>query len=140
MALKLCLAAKPAPILSHTVSLRQLRCKNPARRSVEPCTPPCAEAKGGIASKRSVRPPKCSVCPSPDLADALACTFGAEIATLPQLSDWVQPGQIISDWNPFSNESIRGEPLPEAQAMHHGRYYAPPEEGWEWPRLKSDFE
>jgi hypothetical protein len=77
--------------------------------------------------------------PSCDLADALACSFGAEIATLPALADWAQSGLVVSDWNPYSNEAIRGEPLPESRAMH-GRYYAPPEEGWEWPRLKSDFE
>jgi hypothetical protein len=69
--------------------------------------------------------------PSGDLADALACTFGAEIATLPALSDWAQPGRIISDWNPFSNEAIKGLPLPEERQAAHGRYYAPPEEGWE---------
>jgi hypothetical protein len=76
-------------------------------------------------------------CPSPDLADALACTFGAEIATLPALADWAQPGLVVSDYDPFSKEAFFGQPLPESRAMH-GRYYAPPEEGWEWPRLKSE--
>ena len=78
-------------------------------------------------------------CPSPDLPDALACTFGAEIATLPALSDWAQTGLVVSEWNPFSNEAILGQPLPESRVTH-GRYYAPPEEGWEWPRLKSEYE
>jgi hypothetical protein len=77
--------------------------------------------------------------PSPDVADALACTFGGEIATLPQLSEWVQPGQVVSEWNPFSNEAIRGDPLPESRVTH-GRYYAPPEEGWEYPRLRPEYE
>jgi hypothetical protein len=78
--------------------------------------------------------------PSGDLADALACTYGAEIATLPALSDWAQPGRIISDWNPFSNEAILGLPLPEERQATHGRYYAPPEEGWEWAKLRKEFE
>ena len=44
--------------------------------------------------------------PSPDLADALACTFGAEIATLPALADWVQPQGAISDYDPFSEAAM----------------------------------
>jgi hypothetical protein len=46
--------------------------------------------------------------PSPDLADALACTFGAEIATLPQLADWVQPQGAVSEYDPFSQAALEG--------------------------------
>jgi hypothetical protein len=47
---------------------------------------------------------------------------------------------VISDYNPFSNAAIMGDgPLPESRAMHQ-RFYAPPEEGWEWARLKPEFE
>ena len=45
---------------------------------------------------------------SPDMADALACTFGAEIATLPELADWVQPHGAISEYDPFSQAAIEG--------------------------------
>jgi hypothetical protein len=53
--------------------------------------------------------------PSPDHADALACTFGAEAALLPQLADWVQPQGAISEYDPFSTEAMRGDPYPEAK-------------------------
>ena len=69
--------------------------------------------------------------PSPDLADALACTFGAEIATLPALADWVQPEGAVSEYDPFSREAIRGEPYPEARQ----RYYA-----GGWSKLKPEYE
>lgn len=62
-------------------------------------------------------------CASPDCADALACTFGAEIATLPSLSAEFGGGQVISEWDPFSSAALEGRPLPEATA----RYSAP---GW----------
>jgi hypothetical protein len=69
--------------------------------------------------------------PSPDLADALACTFGGEIATLPALADWVQPQGAISDYDPFSDAAMAGRPYPEATQ----RFYA---EGW--ARLKPEYE
>jgi hypothetical protein len=53
--------------------------------------------------------------PSPDLGDALACTFGGEIATLPMSAPWAQPQQAISEYDPFSTEAMRGDPLPEAR-------------------------
>jgi hypothetical protein len=66
--------------------------------------------------------------PSPDLADALACTFGGEIATLPALADWVQPHGAISEYNPLSQAAMEGR---YADAAIGGRaaplYYAP---GW----------
>jgi hypothetical protein len=74
--------------------------------------------------------------PSPDLADALACTFGAEIATLPALSDWAQPGGVTSEYEPFSQAALEGR---YADAVIGGpRRYAPPEDGW--ARLKPEYE
>jgi hypothetical protein len=67
--------------------------------------------------------------PSPDLADALACTFGGEIAMLPALADWVQPHGIISEYDPFSEQAMRGDPYPEAK-----RYQPAPG----WPGLRFD--
>jgi hypothetical protein len=69
---------------------------------------------------------------SPDHADALACTFGAESATLPQLADWVVPQQIISEYDPYSDAAMRGQPYPEAEA----KYHAP---GWSRLRPKGEF-
>jgi hypothetical protein len=78
--------------------------------------------------------------PSPDLADALACTFGGEIATLPALSDWVQPQGAISEYDPFSRAAMEGR-YADAAVGGRPRYYAPPQDGWvEWPRLKPEYE
>ena len=40
--------------------------------------------------------------------DAFACTFGAEIATLPALSDWVQPHGAMSEYDPLVRPLWRG--------------------------------
>ena len=65
---------------------------------------------------------------SPDLADALACTFGAEIATLPALADFAQP-QVSSEYDPFSDRAMRGEPARQRPP--------PPQDEWAiWPGLK----
>jgi hypothetical protein len=53
--------------------------------------------------------------PSPDLADGLAITYGAEVATLPMLAPWVQPQGAVSEFDPFSDAAMRGEPYPEAK-------------------------
>jgi hypothetical protein len=68
--------------------------------------------------------------PSPDLADALACTFGAEIATLPMLADWVPGQSIVSEYDPFSDQAMRGEAYPETKQRHV------PAPGW--PRMKHE--
>jgi hypothetical protein len=70
--------------------------------------------------------------PSPDTADALACTFGAEIAMLPALDDWAQPKGAISDYDPFSRDAFEGRFDKAAHQLNpQARYYA---EGW--ARLK----
>src|SRR6516165_5209222 len=60
---------------------------------------------------------------SPDVADALCLTFAAPIFS--QMSELPGPGNhlVVSEWNPFSDESLQGRPLPEARR----RYTAP---GW----------
>jgi hypothetical protein len=61
--------------------------------------------------------------PSPDLADALAMTFAAEMATLLANADWARHAQCIMEYNPFDSELLRDQPvLPRPP-----RYY---EEGW----------
>jgi hypothetical protein len=72
--------------------------------------------------------------PSPDLADALACTYGGEIASLPALADWVQQQGAISEYDPYSDAAMRGDPLPES--TRRGRF-ADPETGYSF-RMKSD--
>jgi hypothetical protein len=69
--------------------------------------------------------------PSPDLADALACSFGGEIATLPALADWVETRGAVSEYNPFSEQAMRGDPFPEARP----RYTV---DGW--PGLRPEFD
>jgi hypothetical protein len=67
---------------------------------------------------------------SPDIADALACTFACEYATLP-VRDWEGRGDhlVRSEYNPFSDEWMRDD-----SGMHRvGRYYAPG-----WAKLRDD--
>jgi hypothetical protein len=60
---------------------------------------------------------------SPDISDALATTYACEAAMLPMLSDWVQPRGAVSEYDPYSEQAMRGLPLPETRP----KYYA---EGW----------
>ena len=72
--------------------------------------------------------------PSPDLADALACTFAAEIALLPALSDWAQSNAVVSEYEPFSDAAMAGR---YADAVTGGRRgYAPPDESWMGPKFE----
>jgi hypothetical protein len=55
--------------------------------------------------------------PSPDLADALACTYAGQISTLPRLeSDWGQ-SQVLHEYNPFDSSVMeamaQGRPMPQ---------------------------
>ena len=72
---------------------------------------------------------------SPDIADALCLTFAAPVFT--RLS-FAGPGDhlVQSDYDPFSPEALSGQPYPESTRP----YYAPAEDGWEWPRLKPEYE
>jgi hypothetical protein len=63
---------------------------------------------------------------SPDRGDALALTFGAMMSTLPALSTWAQGQQAVSEYNPYSDEAMRGDPLPEARR----RGFVDPESGY----------
>jgi hypothetical protein len=60
---------------------------------------------------------------SPDIADALAVTFAAEVSTLPT-SDWEGRGDhlVRHEYNPFAPETMNGNGI-----ACPGRYYA---EGW----------
>jgi hypothetical protein len=71
---------------------------------------------------------------SPDQADALALTF-SRIVFPRAYDDWAGTGgNVVSDYNPFSDAALAGRTLPEAKGA--GRY-AP---GWEWSRLKPEHE
>jgi hypothetical protein len=68
--------------------------------------------------------------PSPDWADALAVTFGAELATLPRLAPWVQGQNVVSEYEPFDREHLQ----PPAEA---GRAFVDSESGYAF-RMKSE--
>jgi hypothetical protein len=73
---------------------------------------------------------------SPDIADALACTFACEYATLP-VSGW-DTGRgdhlVRSEYNPFGDEWMHGGSMMQSAAELHGaRYYAPG-----WAKLRDD--
>jgi hypothetical protein len=68
---------------------------------------------------------------SPDIADALACTFACEYATLP-VSDWdMGRGDhlVRSEYNPFDDEHLKGTGF-----VPVGRVYAPG-----WAKLREDY-
>jgi hypothetical protein len=69
---------------------------------------------------------------SPDIADALALTFARPV--FPRAyDDFAGRGDhlVVSDYNPWSREAMKGLPLPEAA----GRYSAE-----SWARLKPEYE
>jgi hypothetical protein len=45
--------------------------------------------------------------PSPDQADALACTFAGQISTLPALAPWVQGKGAVHEYNPFDQAHMQ---------------------------------
>jgi hypothetical protein len=65
---------------------------------------------------------------SPDIADSLALTFSYPVWTA-MSSGLAGAGdhQVVSEWNPFSDEALAGRPLPEMKR----KYIAPG-----WPRLR----
>jgi hypothetical protein len=67
---------------------------------------------------------------SPDIGDALALTFARPV--FPRgYEDWSGGGNVVSEYNPMSDQSLHGQPLPESKRA--ARYYSPG-----WARLKSD--
>ena len=69
------------------------------------------------------------MCKAPDIADALACTFASEHATLPMPVGWGGQGDhlVVSEYDPFAPESVDGPPrMPP-------RYYEPG-----WARLREE--
>jgi hypothetical protein len=101
-------------LLRH--ALRYLCLPDNAELKEQLCSPQYSFAKGGDAillESKDLMRRRGAV--SPDLGDALACTYGAEIAMLPQLAPWVQGQGPISEYDPFSRESILGMPLPESR-------------------------
>jgi hypothetical protein len=74
--------------------------------------------------------------PSPDLADALAVTYGCEVGTLPGLAPWVQGRRIEHEYDPFKIEERDYNPL----AREAGRAgYVDGETGYEF-RLKREWD
>jgi hypothetical protein len=75
---------------------------------------------------------------SPDIADALCLTFAAPV--------WSQAmgelvgggdGKVVSEWDPFSEESILGRPLPESKRRYtEPGYRLKPQ--WEHPDFTGD--
>jgi hypothetical protein len=63
---------------------------------------------------------------SPDIADALACTFACEPATMPVAAWGTDRGDhlVETEWDPFAPERMRDD---VAASRRQPRYYAP---GW----------
>src|SRR5262249_32258492 len=66
---------------------------------------------------------------SPDIADALACTFASEHATLPVSADWGLRGDhlVRSEYDPFSDDWMRDRPRPAPRVYALG-----------WAQLRED--
>jgi hypothetical protein len=95
---------------------------NDAELKAQLCGPEYSENAQGIVLERK-EDMKARGLASPDIADSLALTFAAPVFS--QMSELPGPGNhlVVSEWNPFSDESLQGRPLPEARR----RYTAP---GW----------
>jgi hypothetical protein len=113
-------AALPYLCLPHSPTLKQ-----------EMCEPQYSFDKQGSIILESKDLMRRRGVASPDQADALCVTFGAPISTLPMLDS--APQGAISEYDPFSSEAMRGDPLPEAK---RGRF-VDAESGYAF-RMKSD--
>ena len=72
---------------------------------------------------------------SPDIADALACTFACEYATLPARAwDNGRGDHLVQTWHdPFSPEYMNDDGLRPAGRLQAPRFYA---QGW--AKLRDD--
>jgi hypothetical protein len=70
---------------------------------------------------------------SPDVADALALTFAAPVFS--QMSELPGPGNhlVVSEWDPFSDESLQGRPLPEGRRKYIAPGYSSLKPEWNHP-------
>jgi hypothetical protein len=94
---------------------------NEADLKAQLCAPEYGESAMGLVIEKKEHMRERGLA-SPDCADALSLTFAYPVHTT-AMSDLVGPGdhQVISEWNPMSEESILGRPLPEGRR----RYSAP---------------
>jgi phage terminase large subunit len=109
--------------------LRYLCLPNMPELKEQMCGPQYDFNKAGEIQLESKEMMKRRGCQSPDLVDSIAVTYAGQISLLPQLAEWAQPRGAISEYDPFSPQALRGEPLPEAQP----RYYRPG-----WARLRDE--
>jgi hypothetical protein len=102
---------------------------NDAELKAQLCAPEYSESERGVVIEKKEHMADRGLA-SPDCADALSLTF-AYPATTSAMSELLGSGdhQVTSEWNPFSEESLLGRPLPESKR----RYTAP---GY---RLKSEW-
>jgi hypothetical protein len=85
------------------------------------CAPECGESAQGLVIEKKEHMRERGLA-SPDCADALSLTFAYPVHTA-AMGELVGSGdhQVVSEWNPFSEENILGRPLPESRK----RYTAP---------------
>jgi len=103
--------------------------ENEADLKAQLCAPEYSENAQGLVIEKKEHMRERGLA-SPDCADALSLTFAYPVHTA-AMSELVGPGnhRVVSEYDPYSDSAMRGEPLPEAKA----RYYAPG-----YARLKSD--
>jgi hypothetical protein len=102
---------------------------NDAELKAQLCAPEYSENAQGLVIEKKEHMADRGLA-SPDCADALSLTFAYPAVTA-AMGELLGAGdhQVVSEWNPFSEEAILGRPLPESRR----RYTAPG-----YAKLKSD--
>jgi hypothetical protein len=91
---------------------------NDAELKAQLCAPTYSETERGVVIEKKEHMADRGL-QSPDCADALSLTFAYPVST-PAMNDLIGPGdhQVTSEWNPFSDAVMRGEPIPELKRKY----------------------
>ena len=91
---------------------------NDAELKAQLCAPSYSESERGVVIEKKEHMADRGLA-SPDCADALSLSFAYPVST-PAMNDLVGPGdhQVTSEWNPFSDAVMRGEPIPELKRKY----------------------
>jgi hypothetical protein len=92
--------------------------KNDPNLKAQLCAPEYSESERGLVIEKKEHMADRGIA-SPDCADALSLTF-AYPAITPAMSELLGSGdhQVTSEWNPFSDAVMRGEPIPELKRKY----------------------
>jgi hypothetical protein len=91
---------------------------NDAELKAQLCAPAYSESERGVVIEKKEHMAARGLA-SPDCADALSLTFSYPVHTA-AMTDLIGAGnhQVTSEWNPFSDAVMRGEPIPELKRKY----------------------